>query len=140
MIGTLGEEALSAVSLANQFINIFTFASMGLGQGGSILITRFWGMRDKDALKKTVAVTLRYCMMISMIFTGVTICFPDFIMQMYIADRNVIWIREELSANICLLLFILWIIIDRSKYTPKRWTGKNTVIYSDSCLLCKCRL
>ena len=95
MIGTLGEEALSAVSLANQFINIFTFASMGLGQGVSILITRFWGMRDKDALKKTVAVTLRYCMMISMIFTGVAICFPDFIMQMYIADRNVISIGGD---------------------------------------------
>ena len=44
MVGTLGENALSAVSLANQFINIFTFACMGLGQGASILAARFWGM------------------------------------------------------------------------------------------------
>lgn len=86
MVGALGENALSAVSLANQFINIFVFASMGLGQGASILATRFWGMQDKDALKKTISIVLRYGLLIAALFTAATICFPTAIMRMYIDD------------------------------------------------------
>lgn len=90
MVGALGENALSAVSLANQFINIFTFACMGLGQGASILATRFWGMKDTDALKKTISISIRYCMAISLVFTFVTLLFPGFIMRMYIMETEVI--------------------------------------------------
>lgn len=90
MVGTLGENALSAVSLANQFINIFTFACMGLGQGASILASRFWGMQDKDALRTTISIALRYAVMISLMFTLATIFLPGVIMRTYIADKDVI--------------------------------------------------
>ena len=45
MVGKLGEEALSASSLANQFINIYHIFCMGLGMGASVLVSRYWGMR-----------------------------------------------------------------------------------------------
>lgn len=90
MVGSLGENSLSAVSLANQFINIFIFACMGLGQGASILAARFFGMQDKEALKKTISIVLRYGFLISLIFTGITLLFPGEIMRMYITDTNVI--------------------------------------------------
>ena len=67
MVGTLGENALSAVSLANQFINIFTFACMGLGQGASILAARFWGMQDRNALKTTISIALKFAVVISLL-------------------------------------------------------------------------
>ena len=51
MVGSLGENALSAVALANQFINIYQFSCMGLGQGASIMTSRFWGMKNEKALK-----------------------------------------------------------------------------------------
>ena len=47
MVGSLGENALSAVALANQFINIYQFSCMGLGQGASIMTSRFWGMKNE---------------------------------------------------------------------------------------------
>ena len=53
MVGSLGENALSAVALANQFINIYQFSCMGLGQGASIMTSRFWGMKNEKALKQT---------------------------------------------------------------------------------------
>lgn len=90
MVGLLGEEPLSAVSLANQFINIFTFACMGLGQGSSIMASRFWGMQDKDALRRTISISLRYALALAMIFTAVTFFVPEWIMQMYIDDPGVI--------------------------------------------------
>ena len=61
MVGSLGENALSAVALANQFINIYQFSCMGLGQGASIMTSRFWGMKNEKALKQTIAITTRIC-------------------------------------------------------------------------------
>ena len=62
MVGSLGENALSAVALANQFINIYQFSCMGLGQGASIMTSRFWGMKNEKALKQTIAITTRICL------------------------------------------------------------------------------
>ncbi|MBQ5746827.1 MAG: MATE family efflux transporter, partial [Clostridia bacterium] len=55
MIGKVGETELSAVSLANQFISIFHIFCMGIGMGASVLVARYYGMKDKAALKKTVS-------------------------------------------------------------------------------------
>lgn len=90
MVGSLGENSLSAVSLANQYINIFSFACMGLGQGASILATRFWGMKDMDALRKTISIAIRYSFIIIVLFTVSTLFAPEWIMRMYISDSNVI--------------------------------------------------
>ena len=60
MVGTLGEQELSATSLANQFINIYHIFCMGLGMGASVLVSRYWGMKETEpetsslALKKTI--------------------------------------------------------------------------------------
>ena len=51
MLGSMGEVALSASSLANQFINIFHICCMGIGMGAAVLTSRFWGMQDKDSLR-----------------------------------------------------------------------------------------
>ena len=40
MLGKLGETALSASSLANQFISIFQICCMGIGMGASVLTSR----------------------------------------------------------------------------------------------------
>ena len=59
MIGKVGETQLSAVSLANQFINIYQILCMGIGMGASVLVARYYGMKDKESLKKTVAILIR---------------------------------------------------------------------------------
>lgn len=95
MVGSLGESALSAVALANQFINIYQCSCMGLGQGASIMISRFWGMKDEKALKQTVTITTRLCLLLGVIFTIVTWFFPELIMKIYIGEQNVI--KEGIS-------------------------------------------
>ena len=62
MVGTVGETELSAVSLANQFINIFHIFCMGIGMGASVLVARYYGMKDNSALKKTITIMLRQCL------------------------------------------------------------------------------
>ena len=44
MVGTLGDSALSATSLANSFISVFQIFCMGLGMGASVLVSRYYGI------------------------------------------------------------------------------------------------
>ena len=50
MLGELGETALSASSLGNQFISLFMFICMGISMGTSVLVSRFWGAQDLVSL------------------------------------------------------------------------------------------
>lgn len=90
MIGVVGETQLSAVSLANQFINIFHIFCMGIGMGASVLVARYYGMRDGASLKKTVSIMLRLCLAMATLFCVVTIFLPRQIMQIYTVEEAII--------------------------------------------------
>lgn len=90
MLGSLGDTAISASSLANQFINIFQICCMGMGMGASVLTSRFWGMQDKDSLRKSVTIMLRLCFTIGLLFTLATILTPDGLMRIYTSEAPII--------------------------------------------------
>lgn len=90
MVGSLGENALSGTALANQFISIFHIGCMGISMGASVLTARFWGMKDRTALKKTITIMLRICILFAAIFMAVTVISPSLIMKMYSNEEEVI--------------------------------------------------
>ena len=90
MVGDLGEVALSATSLANQFINIFHICCMGLGMGASVLTARFWGMKDLVSLRKTITIMLRICIALATAFALVTAVAPEFVMGIYSPEADII--------------------------------------------------
>lgn len=90
MVGAIGETQLSAVSLANQFITIFHIFCMGIGMGASVLVSRYYGMKDNLSLKKTVTIMLRLCFVLSAFFILATSLFPRRIMQIYTTEEDII--------------------------------------------------
>ena len=90
MLGQLGETALSASSLANQFITLFLFLCMGISMGASDLTSRYWGPKDLGSLKKAVTITLRFGIILALVFTIANIAVPRKIMTMYTKDLDVI--------------------------------------------------
>jgi len=105
MVGKLGENSLSATSLANSFISIYHIFCMGLGMGASVLVSRYWGMKssvseDKSivgesanaghALKQTVALMLRITLILASLFALATLFFPGTLMKMYTPDAEII--------------------------------------------------
>lgn len=58
MLGQLGEIALSASALGNQFITLFQFLCMGISMGACVLTSRFWGAGDFTSLKKVITIAL----------------------------------------------------------------------------------
>ena len=90
MIGVVGETELSAVSLANQFINIFHIFCMGIGMGASVLVARYYGMKDSVSLKKTITIMLRLCLAMAALFCLATILLPRQIMCIYTVEEDII--------------------------------------------------
>lgn len=99
MVGSLGENALSATSLANSFISIYHILCMGLGMGASVLVSRYWGMKHSGegkeeeaahALKQTVCLMLRLALGLAALFAIVTLIMPSTLMKMYTRDAEII--------------------------------------------------
>ena len=96
MVGTLGEVELSATSLANQFINIYHIFCMGLGMGASVMVSRYWGMRESEpekaalALKKTICIMVRLTLGLALLFAVITAAAPGAIMRTYTTEENII--------------------------------------------------
>jgi len=93
MVGKVGELQLSAVSLANSFITIFQIFCMGIGMGASVLVARYYGMKDQKGLKGTVSIMLRLCLGMSVLFCAATILAPEMIMKLYTGNSG-----EELES------------------------------------------
>ena len=94
MVGKLGDEPLSATSLANSFISVYQIFCMGLGMGASVLVSRYWGMKqfEKDegvrenasvALRQTVSLMLRLTIVLALAFAAATFVMPGLIMRTY---------------------------------------------------------
>ena len=99
MVGSLGENALSATSLANSFISIYHIFCMGLGMGASVLVSRYWGMKKAadgheeeadHALKQTVCLMLRITVGLAALFALATLFMPSLLMKMYTSDEEII--------------------------------------------------
>lgn len=95
MIGSIGETQLSAVSLANQFISIFHIFCMGIGMGASVLVARYYGMKDNSSLKKTITIMLRLCLAMATLFCIVTMLIPEQIMMIYTVEADIIKFGAE---------------------------------------------
>lgn len=90
MLGQLGEGPMSGATLANNFITIFQIMCMGFGMGASVLTSRYYGMEDRDKLKKSVNIMLRLQFLVILAFSVVTALFPSRIMSLYAEDAQVI--------------------------------------------------
>lgn len=90
MVGSLGETALSAVSLANQVTVFFTFIIKGISGGASILISQYWGKRDMERIKNVFGMVFQISAAIG-ITTAIFVFFrPETTMRIFTNDYDII--------------------------------------------------
>ena len=90
MLGQLGEAGMSAATLANNFISIYQCMCMGLGMGASVLVSRFFGMKNLTNMKKAVNIMFRMEFIIATLFALFTAILPAQIMGIFTTDSQVI--------------------------------------------------
>lgn len=125
MVERVGETALSATSLANQFISIYHIFCMGLGMGASVLVSRYWGMREKNPetavndLRKTICIMVRLTVGLALLFCVLTAVIPQYIMGTYTVEEDiisygVIYLRYSVVTYFFLGLSLVCTIVLRS--------------------------
>ena len=66
-----GENALAAVSAANPVMTIVILGVSGVSIGASVLMSRFYGAGDEDALRREVATTIVFGAIASLVVFAV---------------------------------------------------------------------
>lgn len=90
MLGRLAQDAVSAVSLANQIVfimNLFVGAVVG---GGGVLIAQYWGKEDKTMVKNLFCMILKWSFVISFVFFALAMLIPEQLMRIYTPDKALI--------------------------------------------------
>lgn len=69
----LGDNALSSIGATTPIYNLVINFAYGLTNGFSVIIARFYGKKDMESLKKSVALTITLTLVMSIILTIVSI-------------------------------------------------------------------
>lgn len=90
MLGFLEQDALSAVSLAGQVAFVFSLFYGAFVFGLTVLAAQYWGKRDHQTAEEVLAITMRYSLLVGMIFTIATLLIPDKIMMIFTSEAPLI--------------------------------------------------
>jgi putative MATE family efflux protein len=58
MVSQLGKAHLAAVGLSNQIFFFLIVTTLGLASGAGVLITRYWGAKDLNAIRRTTGLAI----------------------------------------------------------------------------------
>lgn len=86
MIGSLGDGAVAAVGLANQWFFIFNLVIFGIVSGSSIYVSQFYGKGDFENMQVPVAYSVTLCFFVSLIFGFLALFAPRFVMSLFTND------------------------------------------------------
>ena len=90
MLGQLGDTAIAAANLGGQLFIILNVTGFGLASGAAVLIAQYWGKRDLLRIRQIVALSLRFALGASALFTVLGRLFPVQIMHIFATDADVI--------------------------------------------------
>ena len=90
MLGRLTQDAVSAVSLANQIAFIMSLFSGAVVGGGGALIAQYWGKGDWTMVKNLFCMLIKWAFGISLVFFALAMFAPELLMRIYTPDAALI--------------------------------------------------
>ena len=88
MVGSLGTEQMSGVSIVNQLFFVFNLAIFGALSGAGIFTSQFYGKNDNNGIRYT----LRYKLIVSVILLavafGIFLLLDDFLINLYLHESD----------------------------------------------------
>ncbi len=90
MLGRLTQDAVSAVSLANQIAFIMNLFSGAIVGGGSALLAQYWGKGDRRMVKNLFCFLMKWAFAISFLFFALAMFVPEILMRIYTPEPQLI--------------------------------------------------
>ncbi len=88
MVGSLGTEQMSGVSIVNQLIFVFNLAIFGALSGAGIFTAQFYGKNDNDGIRYTLRYKLIVSVLLFLIALGVFLLFDDNLINLYLHESD----------------------------------------------------
>lgn len=102
MIGRLGEEAVAALGISNQYFFLFNIIIMGIYSGCNVLISQFWGKKDIVNIRKLLGISLVLGFSISLVFAFFARFFSVEIISIFNRSDNVIGLGKSYLEIVCI--------------------------------------
>ncbi len=107
MLGFVGQNALSAVSLANQYQFILIGFFNGISSGIILISAQYWGKKDTNAIQIIMGIALKIGMIATAIVAALAILFPRQLMLIYTNDLALVDIGVTYLRIIGIAYFIM---------------------------------
>lgn len=90
MLGFLDQDSLSASSLAGQVAFVFSLFYGAFVFGLNVLAAQYWGKGDEKKTSAVLAITMRYSVIVGLVFTLAALVIPETIMLGFTKDPALI--------------------------------------------------
>lgn len=90
MIGQLGSVSVAAVGMAGQVAFVMSVVMFGVGSGGSVFISQYWGAQDLHGVRRSYGVVLSHALGAGLLFTLFAAVFPKVAVGLFTHDPLVI--------------------------------------------------
>ena len=140
MLNFVGQEHISAVSLAAQYASVLFMVLYGLGTGVTMLSAQYFGKGDMRAIDAVEGIALRFSVGVSLLFSLAALAVPRLMMRVFTPDPQLIEIGAEYLRNVsfaylCWGLTEVYLATLRSVGRVGISTALNTVAFTLTILL-----
>lgn len=90
MVVTLGDISTAAIGAAGRWFFLMHLFLFGFGSGMSVLISQFWGIRDKKTIHKTFGLGIINMLVVSILFCSAAVMFPKALISVFSNEAAVI--------------------------------------------------
>lgn len=130
MVGRVGTEEMSGVSIVNQLIFVFNLCVFGGVSGAGVFTAQFFGQKNMQGVQHTFRFKMVASILITVIFSVVFLLFGDELIKLYLHDveDGVDLVKTAQSAKDYLLIIIIGLIpfgIVQTYVSTLRETGQT---------------
>ena len=140
MLNYVGQEHISAVSLAAQYASVLFMILYGLGTGVTMLSAQYFGKGDMRAVDAVEGIALRFSLSVTVLFAAAALTVPELMMRVFTPDQELIaigagYLRNVAAAYLCWGLIEMYLATLRSVGRVAVSTALNTVAFLLNILL-----
>ncbi len=90
MVGRLGDTAVSAVYMGNQFQTVLQMSVFGIDAAMLIIAAQYWGIEDTKSVRRIAAMGIRWSVLVGAVIAAVVLLFPRFLLGLLTNDASVV--------------------------------------------------